>query len=159
MKSISEIANELNMSRQNVYACVKAAGIDIDTLDKKKQGKQVLFSADAVEQIVSACQNSRARHVKKGDASDDSLTQIQELQDKIASLTDELTRTQEQLTAAQQEIARLRAIEDEQRHTISSQAAGEDRSYCAVTALYQRQREITRYSIKSDVLRKSIKSA
>ena len=122
MKSISQIANELNMSRQNVYACVKAAGIDIDTLDKKKQGKQVLFSADAVEQIVSACQNSRARHVKKGDVSDDSLTQIQALQDKIASLTDELSRTQEQLTAAQQEIARLRAIEDEQRHTISSQA-------------------------------------
>ena len=38
MKSISQIANELNMSRQNVYACVKAAGIDIDTLDRKKQG-------------------------------------------------------------------------------------------------------------------------
>lgn len=122
MKSISQIANELNMSRQNVYACVKAAGIDIDTLDRKKQGKQVLFSDDAVEQIVSSCQKNCTRHVKKENVSDDSMTKMQALQEKIDDLTEKLSRTQEQLTEAQQEIARLRAIEDEQRHTISSQA-------------------------------------
>ena len=122
MKTIAQIANELNMSRQNVYLCVKQAGIDLDTLNKTKQGKQVLFSDEAVNQIVSACLESRNRHVKKENVSHDSFTKIQTLQDKIDRLTEELSRTQEQLTAAQQEIARLRAIEDEQRHTISSQA-------------------------------------
>ena len=115
MKTIAQIANELNMSRQNVYLCVKQAGIDLDTLNKTKQGKQVLFSDEAVNQIVSACLESRNRHVKKENVSHDSFTKIQTLQDKIDRLTEELSRTQEQLTAAQQEIARLRAIEDEQR--------------------------------------------
>lgn len=127
MKTIAQIAEELDMSRQNVYLSVKQSGIDIDKLDKQKQGNRTFFSDDSVELIMSACLSKKRKNTKSDDVSNDKLTQIRTLEARIASLTkelteaqDTLTKTLEELTKAHQEIARLQASEEEQRHTIAS---------------------------------------
>lgn len=119
MKTIAEIAKELGVSRQSVYARVKEAGVNISELTKEKRGKQTFFNDDAVKLIMSACQKER---VKQERVNEDKKTREDELTKQLEALTRELEEARAKIMEDQQEIARLRSIEEEQRHTISSQA-------------------------------------
>ena len=119
MKTIAEIAKDLGVSRQSVYARIKEAGVNLNDLTREKRGKQTFFDDDAVKAIISVCQNER---VKKERVKEDTKTREEELTKKLEELTRELEEARSKIMEDQQEIARLRAVEEEQRHTISSQA-------------------------------------
>ena len=119
MKTIAEIAKDLGVSRQSVYSRVKEAGVNLNDLTKEKRGKQTFFDDDAVKVIVSACQKE---HVKQERVKADTKTREDELTKQLEALTRELEEARAKIMEDQQEIARLRAVEEEQRHTISSQA-------------------------------------
>lgn len=136
MKSIAQIAKELGVSRQYVYARVKEYGLSLDSLTRYKQGRETFFDDEAVKQIVLACQNERVNRVKDGRVNDDMKTRLDESTRQVDTLKQELEAVKLDLAAKikeleeahaktmedQQEIARLRSIEEEQRHTIRSQA-------------------------------------
>lgn len=119
MKTIAEIAKELNVSRQAVYARVKEAGVNLNELTKEKRGKQTFFDDESVKVIMSACQKGS---VKFTPVKNDKKTRIEDLTRQAKELTRALEASEKQLLEAKQEIERLKAIEEEQRHTISSQA-------------------------------------
>lgn len=110
MKTIAEIAKELGVSRQSVYARVKDAGVYLDDLTREKIGKQTFFDDDAVKVIMSACQKER---VKIERVKDDNKTRQDELTKQIETLTRELEEARSKIMEDQQEIARLKKHEDE----------------------------------------------
>lgn len=110
MKTIAEIAKELGVSRQSVYARVKESGVNLDKLTKERIGKQTFFDDDAVKVIMSACQKER---VKKEHVKNDNKTRNDELTKQIETLTRELEEARSKIMEDQQEIARLKKHEDE----------------------------------------------
>lgn len=143
MKSISQIAKEQGVSRQYVYARVKEYGLSLDSFTRHKRGRETFFEDEAVKQIVLACQNERVNRVKEGHVNDDMRTRLNKSTEQVCMLKQELEAVRQELKAVkldleektkeleeahaktmedQQEIARLRSVEEEQRHTISSQA-------------------------------------
>jgi DNA-binding transcriptional regulator GbsR (MarR family) len=119
MKTIAEIAKDLGVSRQSVYSRVKESGVNINDLTKEKIGKQTFFDEESVKIIMSACQKER---VKEERVKVDDNTREAEFKRQIEQLTRELEEARAKISEDQAEIARLREIETEQRHTISSQA-------------------------------------
>lgn len=115
MKTIEDIARDLNVSKQTVYERVKLAGVSLESLTRKKQGKSVVYDEESVSVIMSACQVKRVKRGRVKLDRDDTKKRQEELSSQIEQLTHALEE-------ARQEIDRLRAVEEEQRHTISSQA-------------------------------------
>lgn len=122
MKTIAEIAKELGVTRQAVYTRVKEAGVNIDNLTKEKRGKQTYYDDDAVKIIMTSCQKKRVKNECVNTDNIDKKTREDELTKQLETLTRELEEARAKIAEDQAEIARLRAIEEEQRHTISSQA-------------------------------------
>ena len=119
MKTIAEIAKDLGVSRQYVYARVKEAGINLNNLTKEKRGKQTFFNDDAVKAIVSACQKERVNSER---VNDDKKTRQEEQAKIIEQLTRELEEARTKIMEDQQEIQRLKLIEETQLQTIAAQA-------------------------------------
>lgn len=119
MKTIAEIAKDLGVSRQSVYARVKEAGVNLNDLTKEKRGKQTFFDDDAVKVIMSACQKER---VKQERVNNDTKTREEDLTKKLEELTRELEEARAKIMEDQQEIQRLKLIEETQLQTIAAQA-------------------------------------
>lgn len=119
MKTIAEIAKDLGVSRQYVYARVKEAGVNLNDLTKEKRGKQTFFNDDAVKLIVSACQKERVNSER---VNDDMKTRQEEQAKIIEQLTRELEEARAKIMEDQQEIQRLKLIEETQLQTIAAQA-------------------------------------
>lgn len=119
MKTIAEIAKDLGVSRQYVYARVKEAGVNLNDLTKEKRGKQTFFNDDAVKLIVSACQKERVNSER---VNDDKKTRQEEQAKIIEQLTRELEEARAKIMEDQQEIQRLKLIEETQLQTIAAQA-------------------------------------
>lgn len=143
MKTINDIAVDLGVTRQTVYERVRCKGVKLDSLTRKKVGKQTLYDDDAVKVIVSCvreervkCKEERVRETCKADTSytsDKTYTTdkngkcLEELMKKLEEVTRELEASRkreeearQEIERLQQETERLRAIEEEQRHQVSS---------------------------------------
>lgn len=120
MKTIKQIADELNTTPQNVYTQLKRKNISLKGLKGKKQGKQVFYDEDA-ERTIKQTFNER---VKRDNENNESISAFETLNEtlnaEIKRLNDELTAAREAEAAAQEEIARLRQVEEELRHQVSS---------------------------------------
>lgn len=116
MKSIKQIADELNTTPQNIYTYLKRNNISRDSLKPKKQGKSVLYDDDAERIIKELIQ----RPVKQENGNNENNEMFEALNAENKSLNIENKRLNDELLEAKEEIARLRQIEEELRHQVSS---------------------------------------
>lgn len=136
MKTIQQIADEIGVKRQTVYNKAAKAGIVIDTLTHQKQGKKTVYDEDA-ECILKALFTDKPVNDDRKDEtvndkddgndvskhSDDNLQkELDVMRERVSSLTKELEAAHSKIDESQMEIDRLRAAEEELRHTVASQA-------------------------------------
>lgn len=136
MKTIQQIAEELGVKRQTVYNKAAKAGIVIDTLTHQKQGKKTVYDEDA-ERILKELftekpvidddkkkrDNDKDDINKEPDGVDDmTKSELDVMRERVAALTKELEAAHSKIDESQMEIERLRAAEEELRHTVASQA-------------------------------------
>ena len=136
MKTIQQIADEIGVKRQTVYNKAAKAGIVIDTLTHQKQGKKTVYGEDAEKLLKSLFTetpvNDNKKTVNKNDANDrtdvpkkendTSSSELDVMKERVALLTKELESAHKKIDEGQLEIERLRAAEEELRHTVASQA-------------------------------------
>lgn len=136
MKTIQQIADEIGVKRQTVYNKAAKAGIVIDTLTHQKQGKKKVYDAEAEKLLKSLFTetpvNDDKNAVNDNDANDkknvskeendNSPSELDVMRERVASLTKELDAAHKKIDESQMEIERLRAAEEELRHTVASQA-------------------------------------
>ena len=116
MKTIKQIADELNTTPQNIYNHLKRNNISRASLKHKKQGKQVFYDEDA-ETLIKSLIQEPVKQDKQNNENDEA---FETLNAENRRLNDELTEAREAAAAAQEEIARLRQVEEELRHQVSS---------------------------------------
>lgn len=136
MKTIQQIADEIGVKRQTVYNKAAKAGVVIDTLTHQKQGKKTVYDEEAerilkglftdkpvIDDTSAASDNdaSDKKDVTK-DRNDKSKSELDVMKERVAALTKELEAAHNKIDESQMEIERLRAAEEELRHTVASQA-------------------------------------
>ena len=136
MKTIQQIADEIGVKRQTVYNKAAKAGVVIDTLTHQKQGKKTVYDEEA-ERILKSLFTDKpviddVNAVNDNDASDKkdvtkerndkSKSELDVIRERVAALTRELEAAHSKIDESQMEIDRLRAAEEELRHTVASQA-------------------------------------
>lgn len=128
MKTIQQIADELNVSRQCVYNRLKSEHVNIDTLTKEKRGKSVYFADDAVQIIVNACvkEASKERHVNAtGKQIDEQEKRIKELSKALEDMTRDRDEWREAARTAQAALSDAQRIANQaqQLHAAALQQA------------------------------------
>lgn len=136
MKTIQQIADEIGVKRQTVYNKAAKAGIVIDTLTHQKQGKKTVYDEEAERVLKGLFTDKPVNDDKKDEAVndkddsndvskhvDDNLQkELDVMRKRVSSLTKELEAAHSKIDENQMEIDRLRAAEEELRHTVASQA-------------------------------------
>lgn len=107
MKTIKQIAVELNTTPQNIYNHLKQNNISRASLTSKKQGKQVFYDEDAERTIKSLFQEP----IKRDKRNNENNEAFETLNAENKRLNDELREAREAAAAAQEEITRLRENE------------------------------------------------
>ena len=115
MKTIKQIADELNTTPQNIYNHLKRNNISRASLNYKKQGKQVFYDEDA-ETIIKGMFETPVNRDNENKGNNET---FETLNAEIERLKGELEAVREAEAAAQEEIARLRQLEEEHRHQIT----------------------------------------
>lgn len=115
MKTIKQIADELNTTPQNIYNHLKRNNISRASLKHKKQGKQVFYDADA-ETIIKGMFETPVNENNENKGNNET---FETLNAEIKRLKGELEAVKEAEAAAQGEITRLRGVEEELRHQIT----------------------------------------
>lgn len=115
MKTIKQIADELNTTPQNIYNHLKRNNISRTSLKHKKQGKQVFYDEDA-ETIIKGMFETPVNENNKNKGNNET---FETLNAEIKRLKGELEAVREAEEAAQGEITRLRGVEEELRHQIT----------------------------------------
>lgn len=119
MKTIEQIADELRTSKQNVYQRIKNSSFSLDDLTRIKQGRQTFFDDESTERIKELFNNESTTNQEKRRVND-TFDELKRSQEQINKLTKELEDARAKISEDQAEIARLRSVEEEQRHTIAS---------------------------------------
>lgn len=119
MKTIEQIADELGTSKQNVYQRIKNSSFSLDDLTRIKQGRQTFFDDESTERIKELFNNESTTNQEKRRVND-TFDELKCSQEQINKLTKELEDARAKISEDQAEIARLRSVEEEQRHTIAS---------------------------------------
>lgn len=119
MKTIEQIADELGTSKQNVYQRIKNSSFSLDDLTRIKQGRQTFFDDESTERIKELFNNESTTNQEKRRVND-TFDELKRSQEQINKLTKELEDARAKISEDQAEIARLRSVEEEQRHTIAS---------------------------------------
>lgn len=119
MKTIQQIADELGTSKQNVYQRIKDSSFSLDDLTRIKQGKHTVFDDESEKRIKELFNNETTTSREKRRVND-TLDELKRSQEQINKLTKELEDARAKISEDQAEIARLRSVEEEQRHTIAS---------------------------------------
>lgn len=119
MKTIEQIADELGTSKQNVYQRIKNSSFSLDDLTRIKQGRQTFFDDESTERIKELFNNESTTNQEKRRVND-TFDELKRSQKQINKLTKELEDARAKISEDQAEIARLRSVEEEQRHTIAS---------------------------------------
>lgn len=136
MKTIQQIADEIGVKRQTVYNKASKAGIVIDTLTHQKQGKKTVYDEDAERILKSLFTNKPVSDDKKEEDVNDNNdindvskeddekvhSELDVMRKRVAELTEALEAAHKKVDESQCEIERLRAAEEELRHTVASQA-------------------------------------
>lgn len=107
MKTIKQIADELNTTPQNIYNHLKRNNISRASLNPKKQGKQVFYDEDAettIKELLEKPVNENNENNKNNET-------FELLNDENKRLKDELEAARRAEAAAQEEITRLRENE------------------------------------------------
>lgn len=115
MKTIKQIAVELNTTPQNIYNHLKRNNISRASLTSKKQGKQVFYDEDA-ERIIKSLFQEPVKQDKQNNGNDEAFEALNVENERLKR---ELMEARETEAAAQEEIARLRQVEEELRHQIT----------------------------------------
>ena len=115
MKTIKQIADELNTTPQNIYNHLKRNNVSRASLKHKKQGKQVFYDEDA-ETLIKSLIQEPVKQDKQNNENDET---FETLNAENKRLNDELKEAREAAAAAQEEITRLRQVEEELRHQIT----------------------------------------
>lgn len=105
MKTIQQIADELNISKATLYNRVKAYQISLNDLTSKKIKNKRLFDEES-EQIIK---NLFVKDLSNSDELSKQSNTVRQLNE----LTRELDKTRDELQAANEEINRLRTIEEQ----------------------------------------------
>ena len=115
MKTIKQIAVELNTTPQNIYNHLKRNNISRTLLTSKKQGKQVFYDEDA-ERTIKGLFQEPVKQEKQNNGNDEL---FEALNAENKRLKEELERTKQAEEEARAEVARLRIVEEELRHQVS----------------------------------------
>lgn len=107
MKTIKQIADELNTTPQNIYNHLKRNNVSRASLKHKKQGKQVFYDEDA-ETLIKSLIQEPVKQDKQNNENDET---FETLNAENKRLKDELMEAREAEAAAQEEITRLRENE------------------------------------------------
>lgn len=116
MKTIKQIADELNTTPQNIYNHLKRNNISRASLKHKKQGKQVFYDADA-ETIIKDLLEKPVNEEKGNNENNET---FEMLNAEIKRLKGELENAIKSEAAAQEEITRLRENERQLMTQVSS---------------------------------------
>lgn len=119
MKTIEQIADELGTSKQNVYQRIKNSSFSLDDLTRIKKGRQTFFDDESTKRIKELF-NNESTTSKEKQRVNDTFDELKRLQEQVNELTKELEDARAKISEDQAEIARLRSVEEEQRHTIAS---------------------------------------
>ena len=115
MKTIKQIAVELNTTPQNIYNHLKRNNISRTLLTSKKQGKQVFYDEEA-ERTIKGLFQEPVKQEKQNNGNDEL---FEALNAENKRLKEELERTKQAEEEARAEVARLRIVEEELRHQVS----------------------------------------
>lgn len=105
MKSIKEIAVELETTPQNIYLRLKQNNVSLKDLKGKKQGRTTLYDEEAERTIKEIFQETS----KEKD--NETIETIEKLKKELEEEKRVAINVREELAAAQEEITRLRDIE------------------------------------------------
>lgn len=105
MKSIKEIAIELETTPQNIYLRLKQNNVSLKDLKGKKQGRTTLYDEEAERTIKEIFQET-----SKGQ-DNETIETIEKLKKELEEEKRVAINVREELAAAQEEITRLRDIE------------------------------------------------
>ena len=135
MKTIQEIANKLEVSRQYVYQRLKEDCIQLDTLKKEKRGKSMYFDDSAVEVIVNCVRKKQTTNTCHEDDTKRQETIIELLTKQLDDTRKErdewrqsCKEAQEALREATKEIQRL-ADQSQQLHALTLKQAENEKNH------------------------------
>lgn len=111
MKSIKEIAAELETTPQNIYLHLKQNNIPLKDLRGKKQGRTMLYDEEAEERIKGLFQSTSQKQDNKEQKTIEANETIERLKKDLEEKNKEVEAVREELAAAQVEITRLKEIE------------------------------------------------
>ena len=116
MKTITEVARDLGVSRQTLYnAIVKADNVDIETLTKGRRGKARLFddeSISIVKELLSKHCQSDVKEKQVDNELDNAKKELDDLRRDLASAEKRITEQAEELEKLREEVDKLRENND-----------------------------------------------
>lgn len=108
MKSIKEIAAELETTPQNIYLRLKQNNIPLKDLKGKKQGRTTLYDEEAEQTIKGIFQTTSK---EPDNETIETIEIIEKLKKELEEEKKAAITAREELAAAQEEITRLRDVE------------------------------------------------
>lgn len=113
MKSIKQIAIELETTPQNVYLRLKQNNIPLSELKGKKQGRTTVFDEAAEARIKEIFQDTSKQPDNKETRYKEAIETIERLKKNLEEEQKATAAAREELAAAQEEIIRLQGIEQQ----------------------------------------------
>lgn len=111
MKSIKQIAIELETTPQNVYLRLKQNNIPLSELRGKKQGRTTVFDEAAEARIKEIFQDTSKQPDNKETRYKEAIETIERLKKDLEEEQKATAAAREELAAAQEEITRLQGVE------------------------------------------------